>query len=265
MSTHDHEADRERLWREALTQRTSLIRRVGVVGKRLPGDPRCKVCRFPLSGPLTPLLALAGRGPSRGNPRFCNSCERYLQKHPGGAEIGLSLLFADVRGSTGIAERIGSAAFASLLRRFYDAANTVLAESDAFVDRPIGDEVIGVYLPVWAPDHPAHALAAARRLLEVTGHGEPDGPWIPVGCGVHSGEAYVGTVDRAGTDQIDMTVLGDVVNVAARLASAAGTGEILVSADTGLDLDRYQRRSMQLKGRATPLDVYLMSVDESTG
>lgn len=253
--------ERERLWREALTERSSLIRRVGIIGKRLPGDPRCKICRFPLRGPLAPLIRLTGRGPSQGNPRFCNSCERYLHKHPGGAEIELSVLFADVRGSTGLAETMGSAAFARLLGRFYDAANDVLAESDAFVDRPVGDEVIGVYLPVWAPNHSSHALTAARRLLEVTGHGEPDGPWISIGCGVHSGEAYVGTVNRPGSDYIDMTVLGDVVNVGARLASAAEAGEILVSADTGLGLDRYERRTMQLKGRASPLDVHVVSIN----
>lgn len=262
MTSDDRE--RERLWREALTERSSLIRRVGAVGKRLPGEPRCKVCRFPLRGPITPLLNLVGRGASRGNPRFCNSCESYLQKHPGGAEIELSLLFADVRGSTGMAERMGSAAFASLLRRFYDAANEVLAESDAFVDRPVGDEVIGVYLPVWAPNHPAHALGAARRLLEVTGHGRRDGPWISVGCGVHSGTAYVGTVSRPGSDQVDMTVLGDAVNVSARLASEARAGEILVSSDTGLDLGQYERRSLQLKGRTTPLNVHIISIHPSS-
>ena len=64
----------------------------------------------------------------------------------------------------------------------------------------------------------------------MTGHDKPEGPWIPLGVGLHSGTAFVGTVGSS-DGATDITVLGDVPNVAARLSSAAGPGEILMSED----------------------------------
>ncbi|MGX9576795.1 adenylate/guanylate cyclase domain-containing protein [Mesorhizobium sp. f-mel] len=128
------------------------------------------------------------------NPNFCNLCEEFVRTHPGGAEIDLSLLFADVRDSTSMAERMTPAEFASLMNRFFKASSDVLIGSDALVDKFVGDEVIGLFLPAIVADHPAAALEAGRRLLSATRHGEPGGPWLPIGIGVHSGTAYVGSV-----------------------------------------------------------------------
>jgi len=94
------------------------------------------------------------------------------------------------------------------MQRFYRVSNNILADSDAFIDTPVGDEVRAFYLPVFTADHPAAALRTARALLLATGHGESGGPWIPVGAGVHTGQAFVGTVGVEGTDEHDVTVLG---------------------------------------------------------
>lgn len=254
----------EALWREVLTDPESPIRRKVGFYKHVPGDPRCKLCRVPLGGIATPLLRLTGRGPSPSNPRFCNVCETFAKEHPGGAEIELTLLFADVRGSTPLAEEVGATEFARLMKRFYRASNDVLIESDAFIDKPVGDEVIATYLPLFGADHAARAVWAARDMLTATGHADPGGPWLPVGAGVHTGMAYVGTVGVEGTDEYDITALGDAVNVTARLASVAPAGEVLVSEDasvaSGLDLEQLERRTLQLQGRSAPLDVRVLDI-----
>jgi adenylate cyclase len=125
----------------------------------------------------------------------------------------------------------------------------------------VGDEVVALFLPVLAgADHASDAVEAARELLRAAGHGSPDGPWIPLGAGVHTGPAYVGSI---GDTVTDFTALGDSVNVTARLASAAATGEILVSAAAAdaASLDgALERRTLTLRGRVQPLDVHVVKV-----
>ncbi len=62
-------------------------------------------------------------------------------------------------------------------------------------------------------------MQAAQELLHATGQDDHDGPWLAVGVGVHTGTAYVGTVSGAEGSVMDVTALGDVVNITARLAS----------------------------------------------
>jgi adenylate cyclase len=186
-------------------------------------------------------------------------CTRSLHKHPGGAEIELTLLFADVRGSTALAENLPAAEFSQLMARFYGAAAKAVDARDGIIDKFVGDEAVALFIPGFAgDDHAADAIAAARELLHETGH-DGDEPWIPVGAGVHTGVAYVGVVGEG--DARDFTALGDPVNTAARLASEAGSGEILVSsaaaAAGGLGTDRLERRTLSLRGRDETVDAWV--------
>lgn len=254
----------ESMWREMLTNRESPLYKKGRIFKHVPGEPRCRLCRIPLAGIAGPVLKLTGRRPARYNPHFCNACEVWSSTHPGGAVIDLTVLFADVRGSTALAEEMGPVAFAELMQRFYRVSNNVFADSDAFIDTPVGDEVRAFYFPVFTPEHATAAMRTARELLLATGHGSAEGPWIPVGAGLHTGQAFVGTVGVEGTDNYDVTVLGDVANVTARLASLARRGEIVASEDAyqaaSIDLGDPDRRTIELRGRAAPLDVRVVSV-----
>jgi len=243
----------DEMWRGLLTGADSPLLHQRSRYRRLPGKPRCKQCLVPLGGAAAPLVRLmTKKAPSRKNPNYCDICERFVATHPGGAEIELSLLFADVRGSTALAERMTPADFHRLLNRFYSAANRVVIDSDGLVDKFVGDEVIGLYLPIIGTDHPQRAILAAIELLEMTGHRDPGGPWIPVGAGVHTGIAYVGAVGSE--HQRDFTALGDAVNVTARLASSAGAGELLVTEETyargGIDLGDTEERTVELRGKS---------------
>lgn len=252
----------EGFWRAILSGEHPGLRRGRRLFGVLPRSPRCKFCNAPFAGPFVPLMTLLGKRPSQRNPRFCGDC---LTRTPvGGAEVELSLLFADVRGSTTLAEQLRASEFAERMNRFYKAGSEALIRTDALIDKFMGDGVIGLYVPGFAgPGHARLALQAAEELLRATGHHAPDGPWLPIGVGVHTGVAYVGTVGSEGTVS-DVTVLGDAANIAARLASAAGPGEVLMTEQTymaaAVHRDELERRRLQLKGRIEPVDVRVLRI-----
>ena len=249
-------------WYRMLTEGEPIPRHLYHFYGLLPSDPRCKLCAAPFKGWGGYIMHLLGRDRSRYNPRFCQKCEVF--EHPGGAEVPLTMLFADVRGSTQIAEKMSAREFGQLINRFYTVASHVLIQSDAMVDRLMGDEAIGLYIPGFTgQEHPRKAIEAAQDLLRLTGHRDARGPWLPVGIGVHTGLAFVGVVgDESST--ADFTALGDNVNITARLASEAGPGEILIS-DTAffaasLNLGELEQRQLELKGKTEPIGVHVLHV-----
>ena len=248
-------------WWERLLVTNPWFRRGRALFTHLPSDPRCKLCAAPFEGAAAPVMRLFGKGRWPRNPKYCASCFKNIERHRGGAEIESSFLFADVRGSTPLAEQMSPTEFRALMDRFYATASHVLVEHDAIVDKFVGDEVIGIFLPgIAGHDHAAQAIAAARALMTATGNADRD-PWVAVGAGVHTGVAFVGTVGDG--PHIELTALGDPVNVAARLASAAGAGEILVTlaaARAGkLAEDGLERRELELKGKSAPTSVLVTS------
>lgn len=151
-------------------------------------------------------------------------------------------------------------------------ATQIMVRSDALIDKITGDQVVGIYVTGFAgPDYTARALQAAREILQATGHNSAQGPWIPIGIGVHAGVAFVGSV---GSPQgaYDITVLGDAANTTARLASSAAQGETLLS-DAAYKAIRptlgpLEQRRLQLKGKSDSLLVHVLPpqpITTSTG
>jgi adenylate cyclase len=251
------------IWKDVLENEKSPLHKHFRLYGMLPSSPRCKLCHAPFGGAGGVLMRLIGREPSRMNPRMCGVCERLAKGQPGGAEVRLSLLFADIRGSSALAETLGTKSFSDLIARFYNAATDELVKADGLVDRLIGDEVIGLFLPALAGSrHSGAAMRAAEGILRATGHDKRGGPWVPIGAGIHTGTAFVGSVGSSGVS--DITALGDDVNLTARLASAAAAGEILITeaarADAGLATDGLESRHLELKGRKEPVDVWVMRI-----
>ncbi|MGP1673782.1 MAG: adenylate/guanylate cyclase domain-containing protein [Candidatus Limnocylindrales bacterium] len=241
--------------------------------KHFPSSPRCKLCAAPFGGAGGAVLKHFGYARFPGNPALCEKCiKEFRQRGVTGSEIPITLLFADVRGSTGIGERLRPAEFHAFLDRFYRIGADAILRRDGLVDKLVGDEIIGLFFGgVTGPDHAAAGIAAARDLMEQAGRpgATPTGP-IPVGAAVHTGEAYVGATGPAGAVD-DFTALGDAVNTAARLASSARAGEILVSAASveaaGFATLGAERRRLDLRGRSEPVDVFVLrpSADVPTG
>jgi adenylate cyclase len=255
------------MWRAILDGTDPIYARTRGRLKHLPGTPRCKMCAAPFGGPAGMLMRWRGRAPWPNNPDYCGACFQLLDRYHGGAEIESSFLFADIRGSTTLAEGISPTAFRTLLDRFYDVAARVLVAHDGIVDKFVGDEVVGIFIPALAHDeHAARAIAAGRALLDATGHGESGEPWLPVGVGVATGTAFVGSVGE--THTAAMTALGDIVNVTARLASAAGPGEILVNDGAarraGLETGSLELRRLELKGKTQLTTVYVVHAGQGS-
>ena len=164
-----------------------------------------------------------------------------------------------------MAERMPPAEFAVTMNQFYASATEVLIRTDAYIDKMVGDEVTGLYFPLFAGRaHARKAVQAARELLKVTGYGNAGGPLFQMGIGVHMGTAYVGTVAGAEGTVTDIAALGQNVNITARLSAMAAAGEALISEATclasGLNLDHLDRRQVTLKGCTEPVDVRIMRI-----
>jgi adenylate cyclase len=238
----------------------------------IPSNPRCKLCKAPFGSPGRLLLRRFGFRPWEKQPKICGRCFKGLQGQaqmcPGapdgqeirGGEAEISMLFADVRGSSKLARQMPVIEFTRLMNRFYRESSAVLIDGDAIIEKFVGDEIVGLFIPfMTGPGHAARAVETAQELLRVTGHGSSGGPWVPLGAGVHTGTAFVGVVGSGSTS--DFTALGDPVNIAAHLASQAAIGEVLVtdlSADAaGVEGAGLERRHLSLKGHE--VDVVVLS------
>jgi adenylate cyclase len=205
-----------------------------------------------------------GKRPANANPNLCGVCFSFVTNNHGGAEIEMSMLFADIRGSTSLAETMAPAKYRALLDRFYNVAADAVFANDGFLDKFVGDEVVATFVPLMTGEqHAIRAVDAARALMSNVGYGSASGPWLPLGAGVHTGKAWMGAVGDGAA--ANLTALGDSVNVTARLASLAEAGEILVTTDAamaaGVDTAALPHKSLELKGRQQLTEVVSMRLD----
>ena len=238
----------------------------------IPSNPRCKLCSAPFGRPGAIVLRRYGYSPWEKNPRICGRCFKNIgtaakmcptsedDRGVNGAEVELTMLFADVRGSSKLARQMPTREFTRLMNRFYSVSKDVLVEADAIIEKFVGDAVVALFLPfMTGPGHARRGVDAAEALLLATGHGGGE-PWVPLGAGVHTGTAFVGIVGSKSSS--DFTALGDPVNIAAHLASQAAAGEILVTdaaaEAAGMTHDDLERRHVSLKGH--PVDALVLPV-----
>ena len=244
-------------WRAMLTGEDPGLHDVRRFWRHLPAAPRCKVCASPTQGVGGAVAKLFWHGPMRDNPLLCKACFGQLSGHPGGAEVDITVLFADVRGSTGLAERSSASEFRALIQSYYRSAGAAIDANGGIIDKYLGDGVMALFIPVISGEnHAARAIAAGRAVLLAV---ERDGlarQGLMVGAGVHTGEAFVGVV---GSDEkVDFTALGDTVNIAARLGGMAAAGELLVSRvawDMAQEGPPPALREVEIAGRASTLTV----------
>lgn len=257
--------ENEEIWHKMFTEGSSVLDTGRAVLSRIPSDTRCMFCHGPFDGPGGRVMSLLGRGQSREYPLVCTSCIKQGDKHPGGAHVDVATVFADMRGSTPTAERIGDRAFSDLINRFFQTSSAVFLKANALLGRLAGDQAIGYFVPgIAGADYARAAFDSAVELLRATGHGDEGGPWIPLGVGVHTGRAFVGLLGADGGSK-ELTALGDDINVGARLADSAQEGEILASRQLartiGLETDELEHRELSLKGKAEPFDVVVVKPD----
>ena len=163
-SGRDAAQSNEDAWRAMLAPDNPSALALRRVFRRIPSPPRCKMCHAPFGG-IGGFVLRPWFGPWEKNPQLCKACIGALAKQgPGGAEVEISLLFADIRGSTAIGERLRPTEFSALLHAFYRIAAAAIADHEGIVDKFVGDEAIGLFIPGFAGrDHAAKAIACRPR------------------------------------------------------------------------------------------------------
>jgi adenylate cyclase len=151
----------------------------------------------------------------------------------GGERLPVTVLFSDIRGFTAMAESMGPDAVARFLSEYLSEMVEVIFEHGGTLDKFIGDAVMALWgAPIAHSDDPDRALEAAIAMQQAIeelnrGWAASGRPEIGVGIGISHGEVFAGNIGSH--RRLEYTVLGDAVNVAARLCAEAGPGEILVS------------------------------------
>ena len=190
----------------------------------------------PLRGVASVPFRAFGIRPSRMNPNTCTICEMMFTKLMKARQVTIdaTVLFADLRGYTGLSQSQSSGAVSEMLDAFYDECAEAIWDHDGLLNKTMGDAVMAIFnFPIRHDDHARHAVLAARdiqtrwrerrhRLSGAEGS-ESD---VGVGVGVDSGEVSFGEFGRT---HHDLTAIGTVVNRASRAQSAAAPGEILVT------------------------------------
>jgi len=256
----------EDFWRTFFTEGPPIEKvRRNKFYRLLPSDARCKWCRAPFDG-LSGVFVknVFQTYPSRYNPHYCNVCDDFSNKYQGGAEIPLTMLFADIRSSSELAEKIGPKEFSKVVNRFFIKSTHILTGAGAMIEKLVGDEVTAVFSRgIAGENYFGVAIDAARELLRQTGHGDGKTPWVQVGIGIHSGHAFLGSVGKP-NGIMEVAALGDVPNTASRLTSLAGPGEILVSEVTvnaaNLDSKGLEKRQLKLKGHEKEITAFVLHV-----
>jgi len=174
----------------------------------------------------------------------------------GGQTQTVSVVHADVRGYTAIAEQLPPDRVVSLLMRYHGAAAKAIRGTGGTIDRFAGDAVLALWnAPMQQADHVRLALRGALAMRDAA---REVGTELGYGIGVHTGEAMVGNL---GSEQYqNFTAIGDTVNVAARLQGQAKAGEVICSAAVltaaGDGVRATSLGALELKGRRTPVEAY---------
>ncbi len=191
---------------------------------------------------------------------FCPHCGAPLAPEDASQEERklVTLLFADVTGSTRLSEELDAEVVRELMGAYFALAREEIEARGGTVEKFIGDAVMAVFgVPVAHEDDPARALRAAlgirKRLVELNRQLQADGrPELQVRIGINSGEVVSTTTPRRG----EVMVTGDAVNVAARVQQLAEPGQILVGQRTVAAAPSFRYRALGPRGiRGKTVDV----------
>jgi adenylate cyclase len=181
-----------------------------------------------------------------------------------GDRCEVTVLFCDLRGFTRLSEQLTPEEVVLLLNQFYTLMIDTTFKHDGTLDKFLGDGVMAIFgAPLPQADHCYQAIRAALAMqagvAELAGRRRREGKSpVSVGIGISAGEVVAGTVGTE--DRMEYTVVGDTVNLAARLEAEARPGQVLISQPTHDRVrGRVQARSLgrlKLRGKEAPVEVY---------
>ena len=197
----------------------------------------------------------------------CRCTARSRNALAGHARVSGTVLFADMRGFTAIAEQLSPDEVVPLLNEYFSMLSAITTEYGGTVFHIAGDGLMaGFGVPRAEPDASTRAVAAARRMI--SGFNCIAGDWktrlgldTGIGIGINAGEVIIG--DVGAPERPSYTLIGDTVNVAARLVQRARAGEALFSRSVWQSLDSgaggiMELPPMVLRGRTRPVEIYCL-------
>ena len=163
-----------------------------------------------------------------------------------GQEVEVTLMFLDVRDFTGFAERAAPQEVVSTLNRLFETAVPIVRRHGGHIDKFIGDGFLAVFgAPRPASDHADQALDAALEIARAV-EALP-GQRLSIGIGINSGSVVAGSIGGAG--RLEFSVIGDAVNVAARVEAATRqTGDVILLSERTRELLRGDPRAGRAPG-----------------
>jgi adenylate cyclase len=220
----------------------------------------------PLRGVMSAPFRAFGVKPSKMNPNTCTICEMMFSKVMKARQVTIdaTVLFADLRGYTGLSQSRSTGSISEVLDAFYDACAESIWEHDGLLNKTMGDAVMAVFnFPLRRPDHPSQAIQAGRKIQErwrarremLVAHADESA--IGVGVGIDCGEVSFGEFGRS---HQDLTAIGNVVNRASRAQAAAKSEEILVTKAVhdraAAEVAQVPARDYSLKGFERPIQLW---------
>ena len=183
------------------------------------------------------------------------------------------VLFADLRGFTSISEQLEPPQMVSLLNEYFSLLTEITFRHEGTVFHMAGDGLMLAFgVPLAQADSATRAVAAAREMLG--GFGELARSWkeryqveAGLGIGINEGEVVAGNIGSSA--YLSYTIIGDTVNIAARLCQRARAGEMLFSRSLksaldaqGLDIGATALPPLQLRGRSHPIDIFCVPLQK---
>lgn len=217
---------------------------------------QCGICGSPLTGALGRVYRTAGVRRSARNPNICNRCDTHVEE---GALVEMTVLFADLSSFTELTQELGPERTHEVVDAFLKTATEIITRRGGFIDKYIGDAVMALFnVPIKHPDHARRAIDSAMELqsamAELNARFHMD---LNAASGIASGWARVGRLGSG--DSRDITAIGDVVNLAARLEGKTRAGEILVDAAAYKNAGEFtgaHEEQLALKGFKDPVPAY---------
>ncbi|MFQ5575334.1 MAG: adenylate/guanylate cyclase domain-containing protein, partial [Terriglobia bacterium] len=179
----------------------------------------------------------------------------------------VTILFADMCAFTSMSEKMEPEDVVQTLNQYLGLMSKIVFEHGGTVDKYMGDCVMAFFnAPRSQDDHAAQAVRAALAIHEQTAKlGDDKLPAIDMSIGINTGEAVIGNI--GGEHRLDYTAIGDSINVGARLCSAAGTAETLITSSTHKFVkDSFKCRKLgpeKFKGKKEPVVVYAVEGGET--
>ena len=176
----------------------------------------------------------------------------------------LTVMFSDLRGFTALSEKFSAEQIVEILNEHFETMSKIILKNRGTLDKFVGDEIMALFgAPVYTESHALKAIKTALEMQEAQKGlsrkiKKKLGVDVNIGIGINTGDMVVGNIGC--TQRSDYTVIGDNVNIAARLCGAAKAGQVLITETTYAEVKKLveveELEPITVKGKSKPIHIY---------